>query len=825
MEKRSSGVYRKKIKTEHSNYYGSPKENNISNHLNYHNQKNISNITNQSYNKNTLYPKMIKNNISLMYSRDFPFYQINGKYSSQNPNNNKNIQEKIILGLFKKNNSINDNYKYNNKIFYNNINKTNYNNYISDTLKLNTESNYTENNYETINNINTLTRHGDKSDLNTINPKNEGTHDSLNSNDIFSKRMKRIDSKDSSSNNLNNSVFIKKKTKDCCLRNNSATHRNHFKIPSNNEPVNQNNDFYINYKPELKILKNENNRTINNSNININISINNNYLTEENNNNNNNNIEKNSYDVNKLKLKNSIINNTNNNNIKMIVIKRHNKKLIKDHLEKTKLGKISYNKLNNNKINNNKINNNIYDNLINTKLYNLEDFLLIIQKFEMIKEKFKYLSNNINKLSSKQLLEYTNKIRVKLYDIYKFYMSCSIEGSPENLFSSLISKNCLHYYSVVLLISVGLCYVITQKIKTTIDYHGKLLILLNLQEKAFMIFCDAIIKKLNKNYEQNIWVIEIIKKLNNQLISNADTVNHILQIKILSTDSYRIINDILINIYIFDEKTKTNEQEIFLYHNYYKKDFNYLTHFNINELEEIFDKNIYKAVNLRSNYANITSLKFSNKDHLDKNYKKQNSKNIFRKNDKISYLNFPPKKNYTLVLDLDETLISFKFTQINKGIGKLHLRPGLEDFLEEIKKYYEIIVFTSGTKDYAETILNIIEQKNNSRYFDGILYREHTTIIGKKYIKDLSKIGRDLSKTIIVDNLPQSFKLQRENGILINSFYGDNMDDRALFELKRILINIYKEKADVRDSIIKYKEDIIKNETLLDENDCRYKNK
>jgi CTD small phosphatase-like protein 2 len=158
------------------------------------------------------------------------------------------------------------------------------------------------------------------------------------------------------------------------------------------------------------------------------------------------------------------------------------------------------------------------------------------------------------------------------------------------------------------------------------------------------------------------------------------------------------------------------------------------------------------------------------------------------------------------------------------GIGKLILRPGLEEFLEEVRKYYEIIVFTSGTKDYADAILSIIEQKNNSKYFDGFLYREHTFLMGKKYIKDLSKLGRDLSKTIIVDNLPHSFKLQRENGILINSFYGDNMNDKALFELKRILINIYKEKKDVRDSIIKYKEDIIKNVTGIDEYVNNYEN-
>jgi len=350
-----------------------------------------------------------------------------------------------------------------------------------------------------------------------------------------------------------------------------------------------------------------------------------------------------------------------------------------------------------------------------------------------------------------------------------------------------------------------------------------------------MTFCDSIIKKLNDNYQSNIWVKEIIKKLNNQLISNADTLNHILQIKMLSTDSYKIINDILINMYILYNKNEANKQEIFLYNHFHNKDFNYLTQFNVNEIEELFDKNIFKAINLRSNYANIASLKSRNKDpykDINKNRRMFISRNEkkgikdlfetyktyqnFQNKIKVPYLNFPSKKRYTLVLDLDETMVSFKFTEIGLGIGKLHLRPGLEEFLEELKNYFEIIVFTSGTKDYADTILNIIEQKSNSRFFDGLLYREHTTLIEKKYIKDLSKLGRDLSKTIIVDNLPQSFKLQRENGILINSFYGDNMNDKALYELKRILINIYNDKSDVRDSIIKYKEDIIKNVTCID---------
>ena len=154
----------------------------------------------------------------------------------------------------------------------------------------------------------------------------------------------------------------------------------------------------------------------------------------------------------------------------------------------------------------------------------------------------------------------------------------------------------------------------------------------------------------------------------------------------------------------------------------------------------------------------------------------------------------------------------------------MHLRPGLENFLDVIKEYYEIIVFTSGTREYADMVLDVIEHKKQKKFFSGRLYREHTirigTIrIGKKYIKDLSKLGRDLSKTLIVDNLPQSFKFQHENGILISSFYADEndkKDDRALIELQKILIKIYEDKNDVRLSILKYKEEIIRNVSCLD---------
>ena len=48
-------------------------------------------------------------------------------------------------------------------------------------------------------------------------------------------------------------------------------------------------------------------------------------------------------------------------------------------------------------------------------------------------------------------------------------------------------------------------------------------------------------------------------------------------------------------------------------------------------------------------------------------------------------------------------------------------------------------------------------------------------------------IGRDIAKCIIVDNIPQNFRLQKENGIFIKSFYSENKNDDSLIQLGPIL--------------------------------------
>jgi len=70
---------------------------------------------------------------------------------------------------------------------------------------------------------------------------------------------------------------------------------------------------------------------------------------------------------------------------------------------------------------------------------------------------------------------------------------------------------------------------------------------------------------------------------------------------------------------------------------------------------------------------------------------------------KVPYLNEKAaNKKYTLVLDLDETLIHYVEVAMEgqEGtMGRFLIRPGVDTFLKEMGKHYEIVVFTAATQD------------------------------------------------------------------------------------------------------------------------------
>ena len=207
----------------------------------------------------------------------------------------------------------------------------------------------------------------------------------------------------------------------------------------------------------------------------------------------------------------------------------------------------------------------------------------------------------------------------------------------------------------------------------------------------------------------------------------------------------------------------------------------------------------------QNTHLNKTPVRGSNIGQLNvstfKNLSLTPVKNLYNNNSTL--IPFPPIKSYTLVLDLDETLV-----HVPKNCNSIILRPGLRNFLHSLLPYYELIVFTTGLKEYADQIINFIEIEE--KYFSYRLYRQNATFVNENYYKDLNKLGRDLKKTIIVDDKPINIKLQHDNGIIIKPFLVENYNnDYILFDLVRVLIKIAKDKPDdVRESLKIYKDEI-----------------
>lgn len=102
---------------------------------------------------------------------------------------------------------------------------------------------------------------------------------------------------------------------------------------------------------------------------------------------------------------------------------------------------------------------------------------------------------------------------------------------------------------------------------------------------------------------------------------------------------------------------------------------------------------------------------------------------------------------------MDETLVHYY--EHNKE-GKYRIRPGCDKFLREMAQLYEVVIFTAAMQDYADWVLNTIDKPKHISYR---LYRQHASPTGMVFIKDLSRIGRPLNKTIIVDNVAENFQL------------------------------------------------------------------
>jgi len=159
-----------------------------------------------------------------------------------------------------------------------------------------------------------------------------------------------------------------------------------------------------------------------------------------------------------------------------------------------------------------------------------------------------------------------------------------------------------------------------------------------------------------------------------------------------------------------------------------------------------------------------------------------------------------------LVLDLDETLVHSSFravagadfvipVQIEDVVHFVYVakRPGVDEFLIEMAKHYEIVIYTASLNKYADPLLDLLDPQKTIRYR---LFRESCAFYEGNYVKDLSVLDRDLSSTIIIDNSPNSYLFHPENAIDCSSFI-DDPRDRELDQIGSFLTGI-KDAKDVR---------------------------
>ena len=376
------------------------------------------------------------------------------------------------------------------------------------------------------------------------------------------------------------------------------------------------------------------------------------------------------------------------------------------------------------------------------------------------------------------------------FEFWNYYYNCSFYGKLETLFKVEEDQNNVQLSINHMLVSVMICYDFSFEIDLLNNEYSILIDILTLNHRNLIIIYEHILSKISSESLANPWVYKLKQMVNN--FNKMDNSNYI------SNDG-RILNSvekIVYNVSVIVQNIRV------LLKNYKTKRIEYLTSIfkkigekSYEEINSFFRDNILRVDNVKGSVLASVFLK----------------ENQYFKTETAPYIKTKNRKPYSLILDLDETLVHFKVNSEDDSEGVLQIRPGVIPFLELVGKFYELIIFTAATQDYGDLLIDAIEE--NNVYFEHRFYRQHTVIMGNDFIKDLTRVGRPLDKIIIVDNMPQNFRLQKENGINIKAFWGEDVNDNALEELGKILINIAKDGGDVRIGLEKYRDEIVKKVT------------
>ncbi|CAC5410889.1 CTDSP [Mytilus coruscus] len=145
-----------------------------------------------------------------------------------------------------------------------------------------------------------------------------------------------------------------------------------------------------------------------------------------------------------------------------------------------------------------------------------------------------------------------------------------------------------------------------------------------------------------------------------------------------------------------------------------------------------------------------------------------------------------------VVIDLDETLVHSSFKPISNADfivpveieGTVHQvyvlkRPYVDEYLKKMGELFECVLFTASLAKYADPVADLLDKWG---VFRSRLFRESCVFHRGNYVKDLSRLGRELSQVVIVDNSPASYIFHPDNAVPVQSWF-DDMEDTELRDL------------------------------------------
>lgn len=153
--------------------------------------------------------------------------------------------------------------------------------------------------------------------------------------------------------------------------------------------------------------------------------------------------------------------------------------------------------------------------------------------------------------------------------------------------------------------------------------------------------------------------------------------------------------------------------------------------------------------------------------------------------------NHKNKFKKTLFVDLDETLVHTSFVEsqdfstsleIDSRTVWFNVRPHAFEFLKNMGRHYEIVLFTAAEKSYAEAFVEYFNMHTDGA-ISSLLSREHCIHIYKGvYFKDLRIVmNRNIKDMVLLDNSAHCFGNLLNNGVPISSFTKDSNDYELMF--------------------------------------------